>query len=114
MKAKIRYKKYEVLRINIRDLIRSVTKKSDDYDEKYMIIKFDTDEKLLLNKRINVPIIIIVVRAVFNENNKHYLQVILDECLYEIEMEHSKFKKPRIKNHCYYKIFLEKVHLSIS
>ena len=25
----------------IRDLIRSVTKKSDDYDEQYMRIKFD-------------------------------------------------------------------------
>ena len=29
-------KKYEELCIKIRDLIRSVTKKSDGYDEKYM------------------------------------------------------------------------------
>ena len=27
----------------MRDLIRSVTKKSDDYDEKYLKIKFDSD-----------------------------------------------------------------------
>ena len=33
-------KKYEELWIKIRDLIRSITKNSDDYDEKYMKIKF--------------------------------------------------------------------------
>ena len=45
-----------------------------------MRIKFDTDDKFPLNKTIN-PIITIVVRAVFHENNKYYLQVFLDECL---------------------------------
>ena len=44
-------KKYEKLWIKIRDLIRSVTKKSDDYDEKYMNIKFNSDNKLPLKKR---------------------------------------------------------------
>ena len=38
MKEKI--KKYEDLRIKIRDLTRSVTKRSDDYNEKYIKIKF--------------------------------------------------------------------------
>ena len=33
-------KKYEELWSKIRDLIKSVTKTSDDYDEKYMKIKF--------------------------------------------------------------------------
>ena len=45
MKAK--KKKYEELWIKIRDLIRSVTKISDDYDEKYMRIKLDTDDNYL-------------------------------------------------------------------
>ena len=40
-------KKYEELWIKIRDLIRSVTKISDDYDEKYMRIKLDTDDNYL-------------------------------------------------------------------
>ena len=76
--------KWDVTSIKIRYLIRSVTKKSDDYDEKYIKIKFDTDDKLSLNKTIKIPIIIIVIRAVFHENNINYPQVFLDECLYEI------------------------------
>ena len=68
----------------IRDLIRWVTRKLDDYDQKYMRIKIDTHDKLPLNKTIKIPIITIVVRAVFHENNKYYLQVFLDECLYKI------------------------------
>ena len=38
--------------IKIRDLIRSITKKSDNYDEKYMKIKFNSDDELPLNKAI--------------------------------------------------------------
>ena len=76
--------KWDVTSIKIRYLIRSVTKKSDDYDEKYIKIKFDTDDKLSLNKTIKIPIIIIVIRAVFHENNINYPQVFLDQCLYEI------------------------------
>ena len=47
--------------IKIRDLIRSVTKKSDDYDEKYIEIKFYLDDELPLNKKIEIPVMIIVV-----------------------------------------------------
>ena len=46
-------------------LIRSVTKDSDDYDEKFMKIKLNSDDKLPVNKMIEIPIITIVVRAVF-------------------------------------------------
>ena len=49
-----------------------------------MKIKFDSDDILPLNKMIEFPIVTIVVRAVFHENNKWYLQAFLDECLYEI------------------------------
>ena len=45
-------KKYEELLIKLRDLVRSITKKSDDYDEKYIKIKLDSDNKLSLNKVI--------------------------------------------------------------
>ena len=68
----------------IRDLIRPVTKNTDDCDEKYMKIKFDLDDELPLNKTIEIRSMIIVVRAVFHGNNKYYLQVFLDECLYKL------------------------------
>ena len=77
-------KKYEELCIKIRDLIRSVTKKSDGYDEKYMEIKFDSDNELPLNKTIKIPVMVIVVGAFCHENNRYYPQVFLDECLYEL------------------------------
>ena len=72
------------MHIKVRDLFRSVTKKLDDYDEKYMKIKFDLDDKLPLNKMIEIPIMVIVVTAIFYGNNKYYPQVFLNECLNKI------------------------------
>ena len=72
--SKVKVKKYEELWNKIRDLIRSVTKNSDDYYEKYMKIKFNSDDKLPLNKTIEIPSMILLVRAIFLEN-KYYPQV---------------------------------------
>ena len=49
-----------------------------------MKIKFNSDDKLPLNKTIEIPSMIIVVRAVFHENNKYYSQGFLYECLYKL------------------------------
>ena len=46
-----------------------------DYDEKYVKIKFNSDDNLPLNKILKLHNIIIVVRSVFQEDNKYYLQV---------------------------------------
>ena len=70
---KEKIKKYEELWSKIRDLIRSITKNSDDYDEKYMKIKFNSDDELPLNKTIEIPSMTIVVRVIF-----------LYECLYKL------------------------------
>ena len=59
----------------MRDLIRSTTKNSNDYDEKYMKIKFNSDDKLTPNKMIEIRSMIIVITAVFHENNKYYPHV---------------------------------------
>ena len=80
MRAKKKLKKHEELWNKIRDLIRSITKNSDDYDEKYLKIEFDSDDELPLNKTVEIPSMIIVVRAVFHKNNKYYPQIFLDEC----------------------------------
>ena len=79
-------KKYEELWNKIRDLIRSIIKKSDDYDVNYMKIKFDSDDELPLNKTIKIPSMMTVVTAIFLENDKYYPQVFLDECLYRLQM----------------------------
>ena len=63
--SKGKIKKHEDLWIKTRDLTRSITKNSDDYDEKYMKIKFDSGDKLPVNKTIEIPTITTVVRAIF-------------------------------------------------
>ena len=52
---KKRKKKERKLWIKIRDLIRLITNSSDDYDEKYMKIKFSSENELPLNKTIEIP-----------------------------------------------------------
>ena len=51
----------------------------------YVKIKFNSDDQLLLNQTIEISTMTIVVRAVFHENSKYYLQVFLDECLYKLQ-----------------------------
>ena len=76
-------KKYEELLTKIRDLIRSKTDNSDNYDVKYMKIKLNSND-LLLNKTLELCDLIIVVRSVFHESDKYYPQVFLDKCLYKV------------------------------
>ena len=93
--SKEKIKKYEELWIKIRDCY---------YDEKYIKIKFDSDDEIPLNKTVEIPIMTIVVRAIFLENNKYYSQVLSDECLYKIQMKSkNELKEIDIKNRmCYY------------
>ena len=63
-------KKYEDQWSKIRDLIRPLTKNSNDYDEKDMKIKFDLDDDLPVNKTIEFHNVTVVVTAIFYENNK--------------------------------------------
>ena len=67
-------KKIDKLWTEKRKLLRSKTDNSEDYDEKYTKIKFNFNDGLSLNKTLQLPNIIIVVRAVFHENNKCYPQ----------------------------------------
>ena len=64
-KTKEKLNKCENLWSKIRYLIKSVTKNWNYYDEKYMEIKLNSDDQLPLNKTIEIPTIIIVVRAIY-------------------------------------------------
>ena len=68
----------------IRDLIRTIAKNLDDCDEKFMKIKFNSDDESPPFKTIEISKMIIVVRAIFLENNKYYPQVFFDKCLYKL------------------------------
>ena len=69
--SEVKIKKYEEMWIKIRNLIRSITKHLNDWDKKYIKIKFDSDDELPLNKTVEIPILTIAVRTVFLENDKY-------------------------------------------
>ena len=58
--------------------------KFGEYEKDYMKIKFSSDDDLPLNKILKLHMLTIIVRSVFEEDAKHYPQVFLDECLYEV------------------------------
>ena len=66
--------------------IELITKSSDDCDEKYIKIIFNSDDELPLNKIVEIPSMAKIVRAIVHENNKYNPQVFLDECLYKLQM----------------------------
>ena len=74
---------YEKLWNKIRDFIISTTNKPENYDEKYMKIKLNSDDALPLKKTLQLYNMAIVVRSVFHEERKYYPQV-LDEFLYKL------------------------------
>ena len=63
----------------IRDLIRSISNNSDNYDEKYMKIKFNSDNELPLKKTLEFNNVIIIVRPDVGEGNKYSPQVFLNK-----------------------------------
>ena len=65
--SKGKVKIYQELWNKIRDFTRSMTKITDDYDEKYMKTKLNSDEKLHLNKTIEILSKTIVVGAIFTK-----------------------------------------------
>ena len=64
-KNKNTLKMYTELWDKIKDLISSITNNSGDYDEKYMKIKFNSDDNLPSNKILKLHHLVIVVRFVF-------------------------------------------------
>ena len=59
-------------------------KKSGEYEKDYMKIKFNSDDKLPLNKQLKFLSVTTVIRSVFEEDGKYYPQALLDDCLYEL------------------------------
>ena len=58
--------------------------KSGEYEKDYMKIKFNSDDKLPLNKQLKFLNVAIVIRSVFKEDGKYYPQAFFDDCLYEL------------------------------
>ena len=57
--------------------------KENDYEKDYLKIKFNSDDDLPLNKPLKFHAMTIIIESVF-EGDKLYLQVFLDDALYEL------------------------------
>ena len=65
-----------ILKKLLDEIIRSETNNyMNDYDEKYVKIKFNLDDDLPLNKKLELDNMIIVVRVVFHEDSIYYPHV---------------------------------------
>ena len=56
--------------------------KEGKHGKDFMKVKFDTDDNLPLNKPLKLCTLTIIVRSVFEEEGKFYVQVYVDKCLY--------------------------------
>ena len=76
-------KKYNDVFNGIKDKIVQINNNECDYEKEYMKIKFNSDDDLPLNKSLKFRIMTITIRLVFEEDDKLYPQVFLDNTLYE-------------------------------
>ena len=64
--------------------IKEIHNDESDYEKYYMKIKFNSDDYLPLNKRLEFHNMTINIRSVFEKDNKLYPQVFLDDALHEL------------------------------
>ena len=78
-------KKYKEVLSGIKSCIEKTNNtRSEEYEKDYVKIKFNSDDKLPLNKQLEFLSVAIAIRSVFEEDGKYYLQAFLDDCLYEL------------------------------
>ena len=78
-------KKYTELWDEIKYLMKTINGgKSGEYGKDFIKIKLNSHDELPLNKQLKFHAMAIIIRSVFEENDKYYLQFFLDECLHEL------------------------------
>ena len=79
--------KYAEVCSGIKHQIKKINSgKLGKHGKEYMKTKFDSDDDLPLNKILKFRILTIIIRTIFEEDDKYYSQVFLDDYLYEISM----------------------------
>ena len=69
----------------IKDEIETINGgKKDEYGKDFMKIKIDKGDNFPLNKLLKLYMLTIIARAVFEEDDKFYPQIYLNECLHEL------------------------------
>ena len=77
--------KYEGVFSGIRSEIKKLNCGKELFYEKYYArIEVNTDKDLPLNKSLKFLTLTIIIRCIFQEGEKLYPQIYLDECLHEL------------------------------
>ena len=80
-------KKYNDVFNGIRNKIKKISGDECDYEKDYMKVKLNSDDDLPLNKQLKFHNMVITIKSVFEEDGKLYLQVFLDDTLYELNIQ---------------------------
>ena len=77
--------KYAEVWNGIKDQIKKINDgQIGEYAKDFMKIKFDSDDNLPRNKILKFRLLTIIIRNICEKDGKYYLQIFLDDCLYEI------------------------------
>ena len=77
--------KYEEVFSGIKKEIETINSgKELIYEKNYARIGVNTDDDVPLNKLLKFPTLTIIIRCIFQNGEKLYPQIYLDECLYEL------------------------------
>ena len=86
-------KKYTKLWDGIKNETEIINRcKKGKYGKDFMKIKFNTDDNLPLNKPLKLHLLTIIVKCIFEEDGRFYLQLYLDDCLYELRLSQATYK----------------------
>ena len=69
-----------------RDKIKEISSGERNYEKDYLKIKSNSDDDLPLNKSLKFHNMTVTIRSVFEEDDKLYPQVFLDDTLYELNI----------------------------
>ena len=67
----------------IEEQIESITGDEIKYSKDILKVKFKTNDDLPFGEVINIPVCVIVISSIFQENNEYYPQISLYDCFYE-------------------------------
>ena len=89
MLLQIKNKEVSTKYIELWDGIKNITKtvnggEAGEYGKDFIKIRFVLDYNLLLNKILKLHMLAVLVRSVFEEDDKYYIHIFLDECVYEL------------------------------
>ena len=78
-------KKYKEVWEGIKKEIETINGgEKNEYGKDFRKIRFKSNDDLPLNKPIKLRLVTIIIRSVFSENGKFYLQLFLGDALYEL------------------------------